>query len=124
MRYPESLVGRVVFVQLARPLYVIRHAGYIKGLQGMGGHAGAGPVEVPTAEPLVKDGGPLAFDFLPNVVVHAVHEGTTTFLVQFEGALIEKTVHNDCIVSIDRVQLTEVPAAMQRIKQQSSIITP
>lgn len=125
MKVPKSLEGRMVAVQLARPVYVFEYAAHIV-LEGVSMLvpkmmlAPAVPLEeaqnlaINNRHVLMK---PVMRDLLEIVQVKAVHDDciTVEMLVPLQNqdayvSTVHKTIPSALIVSIDEVVQHEMPA--------------
>jgi hypothetical protein len=124
MKVSPELIGRVVSIQVAAPLYMIDYAAHLKYADGR--QMLAGDVAM-TKEG--KEGSPVAMNVFSTAEVVAVTDDSVTVALLLPSrALVHKTIPERIIMSIDEVKAFEVSdedgpqATVYRHQQASPLI--
>ena len=111
MHVSKEFVGKVVSIQVGRPLYIIDYAAHFKFKDHV---ALAG-------EPVMKGEQPVAMDIIiGSEVVEVLDDNITLVLMTPGGNVVRKTIPTALILSIDEVvefEAANLPDVTKRVRQ-------
>ncbi len=112
MKVSQGLVGEIVSIQLARPVYMTDYKAHIKTRDGRERMMGS-PIMTETG----KGPGPVVMDILLGCDVLEVTEDSVRVAIITDNNIIQKTIPSALIACIDRVvafESDELPAVTER----------
>jgi hypothetical protein len=112
MQVSEKFVGKVVTVQLGRPLYIIDYFAHVRY---------GGDVTQIMGEVAMKGGQPLVMDVLIGArVMEVLADSIKVEMLSPGGHFVHKTVPSALILSIDEIvefEPTDLPDVTTRVRQ-------
>ena len=120
MRVSKEFVGKVVSIQVGRPLYIIDYAAHLKFANK--------PQTMIAGEPVMKGENPVAMDILIAVeVIEVLDDNLTVQMVTPGQNLVRKTIPTALILSIDEVvefEAANLPDVTKRVRQPTTGAAP